>query len=493
MGAVTVLVVDHRRVHRLQRERRPAVRAHLRREGRDPDRQQAREGQRGPRRRLPRRRGRRDHAEGRGGGRRAQVGRGDRDEARQDGRAARHRHHASRCGRARRSASSTWSSPPARPRRPTRRATRCRSRNASEGLELEDVFSTLDETRATTPALRSRASATPSPRAAQSLNTAIQALNPLFTSLQPVMTEPERPGHPARPVLPPARPHLRAGGAGRQRPGRPVQQHGRHLRGDRQRPGARCRRRSRSRRPRSTPRSARSASSGPSWPTSPTSRGGCARPSTSCRARCRPINRAFRVGTPILPRTVALNERLRRRAGRARGPVREPQHAAHDPRPAHHVRRHAAGARVHRALPDGLQLLQLLLPPARRAPVAGHGDGRHGPDPGREDRRTTSSRTPTATSRRRGRGTCRRASTRSGPRRRAWRSAASTRTPYQPAIDAQGNADCQNGQVGFVRGPLAPGRALRAGRAAGRHADRRQRARADQQLPDPLRRHLQVA
>ena len=26
-------------------------------------------------------------------------------------------------------------------------------------------------------------------------------------------------------------------------------------------------------------------------------------------------------------------------------------------------------------------------------------------------------------------------------------------TPYQPAIDAQGNADCQNGQAGFVRGP----------------------------------------
>lgn len=29
--------------------------------------------------------------------------------------------------------------------------------------------------------------------------------------------------------------------------------------------------------------------------------------------------------------------------------------------------------------------------------------------------------------------------------------------PYQPAIDAQGNADCQNGQNGWVRGPLAPG------------------------------------
>jgi hypothetical protein len=26
--------------------------------------------------------------------------------------------------------------------------------------------------------------------------------------------------------------------------------------------------------------------------------------------------------------------------------------------------------------------------------------------------------------------------------------------PYQPAIDAQGNADCQNGQDGWVRGPL---------------------------------------
>ena len=30
-------------------------------------------------------------------------------------------------------------------------------------------------------------------------------------------------------------------------------------------------------------------------------------------------------------------------------------------------------------------------------------------------------------------------------------------TPYQPAIDAQGNADCQNGQAGFMRGPAAPG------------------------------------
>ena len=26
--------------------------------------------------------------------------------------------------------------------------------------------------------------------------------------------------------------------------------------------------------------------------------------------------------------------------------------------------------------------------------------------------------------------------------------------PYQPAIDAQGNADCENGQDGYMRGPL---------------------------------------
>jgi hypothetical protein len=30
--------------------------------------------------------------------------------------------------------------------------------------------------------------------------------------------------------------------------------------------------------------------------------------------------------------------------------------------------------------------------------------------------------------------------------------------PYFPAIDAQGNADCQNGQFGFINGPLGPSR-----------------------------------
>ena len=70
----------------------------------------------------------------------------------------------------------------------------------------------------------------------QSLNTAIQALNPLFRHLTPVMTHARRPGHRARPVLPPARPRRGAGRAGRRGAGRAVHQHGRHLRGDQRDP-----------------------------------------------------------------------------------------------------------------------------------------------------------------------------------------------------------------------------------------------------------------
>ncbi len=35
--------------------------------------------------------------------------------------------------------------------------------------------------------------------------------------------------------------------------------------------------------------------------------------------------------------------------------------------------------------------------------------------------------------------------------------------PYQPAIDAQGNADCQRGQEGYPNGPLSPGGRYGAG------------------------------
>jgi hypothetical protein len=43
--------------------------------------------------------------------------------------------------------------------------------------------------------------------------------------------------------------------------------------------------------------------------------------------------------------------------------------------------------------------------------------------------------------------------------------------PYFPAIDAQGNADCQNGQFGYIDGPLGKGRYPAHGKVAGDNAD----------------------
>jgi hypothetical protein len=39
--------------------------------------------------------------------------------------------------------------------------------------------------------------------------------------------------------------------------------------------------------------------------------------------------------------------------------------------------------------------------------------------------------------------------------------------PYFPAIDSQGNADCQNGQFGYIDGPLGKGRYPAHGPVAG--------------------------
>ena len=96
VGAVTVLVAMHLGLPRLQRQHRAAVRAHLRREGRDPRRLEPGGGQRGAHRRLPGRRGGADPARHRRApgeraerpGRRAAGDRGGRHEARQAGRAA---------------------------------------------------------------------------------------------------------------------------------------------------------------------------------------------------------------------------------------------------------------------------------------------------------------------------------------------------------------------------------------------------------------------
>ncbi len=71
------------------------------------------------------------------------------------------------------------------------------------------------------------------------------------------------------------------------RPGGPVHEHGRHLRGLLAQPRRRSRRRSRAPRRRSRRASRASPCSARSWPTSPSSRTASARPPRSCRARCR--------------------------------------------------------------------------------------------------------------------------------------------------------------------------------------------------------------
>ena len=145
------------------------------------------------------------------------------------------------------------------------------------------------------------------------------------------------------------------------------------------------------------------------------------------------INSAFKVGTPVLPRTVELNDNLEKAFDEANDLFENPNTLL-ALRDLHHRRHgHPPGARVHRAVPDGLQLLQLLHPPAGRGAVGGP-DGpdrrRHGAEPEREARRTRTSRTTTAAPPARGRGTSCRARSRRAPRTsRATRCSASTRPP----------------------------------------------------------------
>ena len=152
---------------------------------------------------------------------------------------------------------------------------------------------------------------------------------------------------------------------------------------------------------------------------------------------------------------------------------------------------HAPGARVHRALPDRLQLLELLHPLPGRALVADLGARRHRAEPGRQARQPV----PAEHHREHrvlpqlGRA----------PGGRSGRSARPAAVPlgrlytpfYRPAIDAQGNADCETGQDGYVKGPLSKNR-YGPGTLARRHAHRRQLP-GHRDVPDPRRRHLQVA
>ena len=232
------------------------------------------------------------------------------------------------------------------------------------------------------------ASATPSPAAAQSINRAIEALNPFFRALTPVMTNLANPTTRARPVLPPDRPRLGAGRAGGAHPGAPVHRHGGHVRGHLGRP-ARAPGHDREggaddgRLDPVLPRAA-AVLRGLHRPLAPAA----PRRRRARRARCRRSTAHFKVGTPILPKTVELNDNLEDALQRRQRPVREPEHAARAARHRHRADREPPGDRVHRALPDGLQLPQLLHRPAGRGAVSrpvGPDRRRHLAEPEHED------------------------------------------------------------------------------------------------------------
>ena len=327
-------------------------------------------------------------------------------------------------------------------------------RNSSEGLELEDVFSTLDEdTR-----VNSRASLEGFGDAfaarGNSLNTAIQALNPLFRSLQPVMTNLSDPdtqldqffvqlGRSAAQVAPVARVQadLFSNMA------TTFEAIGRDPR-------------------------ALQATIEKSPPTIDTAVSSFRvqrpfladfadlsrrlRPAVNELPRSLPaINRAFRVGTPILPRTVDLNNRLRKA-------LVELEDLFENPNTLLTIRDLRTTLAVVRPALEFIAPYQTV---CNYFNYFVHPLGEHqstvvqGGTVQAQGVKTVNMEQPNTYG---GIEASRPWDTPPGvdpigaealgqPLGRVYA------TPYQPAIDAQGNADCQNGQDGWVRGPLAPG------------------------------------
>ena len=188
---------------------------------------------------------------------------------------------------------------------------------------------------------------------------------PVLQGADPGDAEPLRSAHRARPVLPPdraARPSRWRRWLARRRCCSRTWR-------TRSRPSPRTRARSRTRSRRAlrrwTSRSTRSGCSSRSWPTSRTSRRGCGRRRSELPRSLPAINSAFKVGTPVLPRTVELNENLEKAFNEANDLFENPNTLLALKDLDHRGHGHPPGARVHRAVPDGLQLLQLLHAPAR--------------------------------------------------------------------------------------------------------------------------------
>ena len=328
-------------------------------------------------------------------------------------------------------------------------------RNASEGLELEDVFSTLDEdtrdnSRASLEGFGDAFAARGS-----SLNTAIQALNPFFKSLQPVMTSLADPDTELDQFF------LQLGRASAQVA--PVARVQADLFSNMATTFAAIS---------SDPR-ALQATIEKSPPTIDAAISSFRvqrpfladfadlsrrlRPAVNQLPRSLPaVNRAFRVGIPILPRTVDFNGRLRRALVELEDLFENPNTllTIRDLRTTLSVTRpalefiapyqtvcnyfnyffHPLGEHQSTVVPGGTVQAQGVKTVNLEQPNSYGGieasrpwDTPEGVDPvGAKD----------ATGADLGRVYA---------------------TPYQPAIDAQGNADCQNGQNGWVRGQLAPG------------------------------------
>ncbi len=219
----------------------------------------------------------------------------------------------------------------------------------------------------------------------------------------------------------------------------------------------------------------------------------CARRSSGCARRSRQGIRSFPVQRPFLARLGELSRRLRARgrrdralaaarrrdalevghAGAGEGADALPQHRERVPR-ARRARgepEHAAGAagpataplevaaplvELRGAVPDGLQLLELLLDRHRRARVRA-GARRHRPSaPSCKSDNRTPGQPPDRLRRPTGRWTCPPGQdpiTAPRPRGRPARRRC-TGAPTSPAIDAQGNADCQVGQRGYLTRPV---------------------------------------
>ena len=365
-----------RRVHLLPGEQRPAVRADLPAQGRDAERRQAREGQRGARGRLPRR--------DRQGHHRASGRRSTARSARSPCSTSSSTRRSSRCRWTRRSSVRPRSALglkyveliPGRSKKTFQDGdTIPLSRATPNAPELEDVLSTFpprtrDDARKSLEGFGDSIAGR-----GEAINTTIRELEPFTRYLLPVMRNLSS----RKTELKGFFPGLGAAAA-EVAPVAKVQaellvEHGRPPSPRSRATPRRSARRSRRARRRCRRRPSRSACRRRSWRASPPCRATSSRARRCCPTTLPLINGALSAGVPAFRETPELGERPRGPVPGRRAPRRQPEHAARAQGPPPGGARDEAGDPVRRPVPDGLQLLRLLLQPARHAPVVGRCPG----------------------------------------------------------------------------------------------------------------------